>query len=59
MSTANQPAALCDPPALLAIMRAARQAGDRELERSARQLLRDQYGIEIVIRRTQEDGPRE
>jgi hypothetical protein len=40
-----------DPPALLAIARAARQVGDRDLERAARRLLRERYGIDISFRR--------
>jgi hypothetical protein len=39
-----------DPPALLAIVRAARQVGDRDLERAARRLLRERYGIDIAFR---------
>jgi hypothetical protein len=42
---------LSDPSALLAIARAARLIGDRELERAARRLLRDRYGIDISFRR--------
>jgi hypothetical protein len=42
---------LSDPPALLAITRAARKMGDRQLERAARQLLRERYGIEVTFRR--------
>ena len=38
---------LTDPPTLLAIARAARKSGDRALERAARQLLREEHGIEI------------
>jgi hypothetical protein len=43
---------LSDPPALLAIARAAREVGDRDLERAARRLLRERYGIEISFRRS-------
>jgi hypothetical protein len=39
------------PPALLAIIQAARRAGDRDLERAARQELAEQYGIEVTFRR--------
>jgi hypothetical protein len=38
------------PPALLAIIRAARAAGDRDLERGARRELRERYGIELIFR---------
>jgi hypothetical protein len=43
---------LTDPPALLAVARAARLSGDRGLERAARRLLRERYGIEVFFRRT-------
>jgi hypothetical protein len=46
------PIPLCDPPTLLAIIRAARQTHDRGLERAARQILRDQHGIELTFRRS-------
>jgi hypothetical protein len=39
------------PPALLAIVQAARRAGDRDLERAARQELAELHGIELVFRR--------
>jgi hypothetical protein len=39
------------PPALLAIIQAARSAGDRDLERAARRELAEHYGIELVFRR--------
>jgi hypothetical protein len=42
------------PPALLAIIRAARMAGDRDLERAARKELAEKYGIELMFRRRQE-----
>lgn len=42
---------LTDPPSLLAIARAARLIGDRDLERAARRLLRDCWGIEVTFRR--------
>jgi len=38
------------PMALVAIIRAARTAGDRELERAARQLLRERYQVDLVFR---------
>jgi hypothetical protein len=43
-----------DPPALLAIARAAHQIGDRDLERAARKLLRDRHGIKVSFRRAAE-----
>jgi hypothetical protein len=43
----HPPPDLTDPPALLAIARAANLIGDRDLERAARRLLRDSYGIEV------------
>jgi hypothetical protein len=46
------------PPALLAIMRAARRIGDRQLERAARQKLLERYGIDVRFRREQR-GQRE
>ena len=46
---------LSDPPALLAIARAAHLMGDRDLERAARKLLREHYGIEVTFR--QASGP--
>jgi hypothetical protein len=39
------------PPALVAIVRAARKAGDRELERAARQRLEEEYGIKLTFLR--------
>jgi hypothetical protein len=36
---------------LLAIARAAHLIGDRGLERAARRLLRERYGIEVCFRR--------
>ena len=56
--------ALCLCAALLAIARAAHQTGDHQLERAARKLLRDRYGIEVSFRhatepeRTVADGSR-
>ncbi len=38
-------------PALLAIIRAARAIGDRDLERAAKGQLREEYGIEVSFRR--------
>ena len=49
--TAQQESSLGAPPALLAIVQAARRAGDRGLERAARALLAERHGIEIVFRR--------
>jgi hypothetical protein len=43
------------PPALLAIIRAARAAGDRDLERGARRILLEQYGIELTFRRARRE----
>lgn len=40
-----------DAPSLVAIVRAARSLGDRELERNARRQLADHYGIELTFRR--------
>ncbi len=46
------------PPALLAIIQSARIAGDRELERAAREQLADKYGIEVSFRqRFREEAP--
>jgi hypothetical protein len=42
---------LADPPALLAIIRAARRIGDKQLERAARKELAERYGIEVVFRK--------
>jgi hypothetical protein len=39
------------PPALLAIIQAARLAGDRDLEQAARRELAEQHGIDVVFRR--------
>jgi hypothetical protein len=47
----QSPPHLSDPPALLAIARAAHLIGDRDLERSARRLLRERYGVEVSFRR--------
>jgi hypothetical protein len=35
----------------MAIAKAARQVGDRDLERAARQLLRDEHGIAVTFLR--------
>ena len=43
--------ALAEPPALIAIIRAARRIGDKQLERAARKELAERYGIEVTIRR--------
>lgn len=51
-TAAPSPPPLSDPPALLAIARAAHQIGDRDLERAARKLLRERYGIEVSFRQT-------
>lgn len=42
---------LSDPATLVAVARAAHAIGDRGLERTARQALRDQHGIEITFHR--------
>ena len=39
-------------PTLLAIIRAARALGDRDLERTAKAILRDEHGIEVTFRRS-------
>ena len=39
------------PAALVAIARAARLAGDRDLERTARQQLSERFGIDLTFRR--------
>jgi hypothetical protein len=44
------------PPALVAIIQAARRAGDWDLERAARQELAERYGIELVFRRSRRQG---
>jgi hypothetical protein len=48
----SAPSVLTDPPALLAIARAARLTGNRDLERAARQLLKDHWGISLVFCRS-------
>jgi hypothetical protein len=40
------------PPALLAIIQAARIAGDRGLEQAARRQLAEEHGIDVVFRRS-------
>ena len=42
-------------PMLLAIIRAARALGDRDLERTAKAILRDEHGIEVTFRRKREE----
>ena len=44
-TTSDPPRATDSPAALVAIARAARLAGDRDLARAAIQQLRDEYGI--------------
>jgi hypothetical protein len=39
------------PAALVAIARAAKLAGDRDLQRAAKEKLRAEYGIELIFRR--------
>jgi hypothetical protein len=41
------------PAALVSVARAAHRTGDRDLERAARRLLLDSYGIRIAFARTQ------
>jgi hypothetical protein len=43
-------------PALLAIIRAARAIGDRDLEQAAKRQLRDEYGIEVSFRRQEREA---
>ena len=40
-----------NPAALVAVAKAAHTSGDRELERAAKALLREEHGIEIAFRR--------
>jgi hypothetical protein len=49
MTADRQP--LTDAPSLLAIAKAAHQTGNCDLERAARQLLKDHHGIEVTFRR--------
>jgi hypothetical protein len=51
MGREQQQQRLGAPPALLAIIQAARRCGDRHLERMARQELAEQYGIDLVFRK--------
>jgi hypothetical protein len=44
------PTDLTDPPSLVAVARAARLSGDRSLERAAKRLLREQWGIALAFR---------
>ena len=47
----NEPP-ICDSPmALVAMLRAARIAGDKELSRTARQMLLERFGMDVVFRR--------
>ena len=41
-----------DPPALLAVLLAAKRSGDRSLERVAKRELAEHYGIEVKIKKT-------
>jgi hypothetical protein len=52
------PTDLTEHPALVAVARAARLIGDRDLERAARRLLRDRWGIELSFRRTAREAVR-
>lgn len=45
------------PAALVAIAKAARQAGDRDLERAARRQLQERHGIRITFDRHKEAPP--
>jgi hypothetical protein len=40
---------ICSPATLVAIVRAAHLTGDRDLERAARQRLREEFGMRVVI----------
>jgi hypothetical protein len=53
----DAPVTMTSAGALVAIARAARLTGDRDLERAARQLLRDEHGIEISFRRRPTGAP--
>ena len=44
------------PQTLVAIVRAARLSGDRDLERAARRDLRDRFGIELTFNRNLRQG---
>jgi hypothetical protein len=46
---------ITSPPNLLAIANAARRVGDRDLEQSALDALRDEHGIEVIFHG--EDAP--
>ena len=46
------------PASLVAIIRAARMAGDRELERAARRELSERHGIDLTFRRPQTEAAR-
>jgi hypothetical protein len=56
MTTATPADDLRDPPALLSIAQAARRAGNRDLERAARRLLRERHGISITFSRAADGG---
>jgi hypothetical protein len=45
------------PGALVSVARAAHRTGDRNLERAAKRLLRDDYGIQISFVRTEREPP--
>jgi hypothetical protein len=51
----NEPTVCDSPMALVAMLRAARIAGDKELERAARQRLLERFGIELVFRRKRDE----
>jgi hypothetical protein len=48
--------ALDGPPALVAIIQAARIAGDRELERAARRRLSEVFGVDLSFRRKRQEA---
>jgi hypothetical protein len=48
--TTDQRSQLEAPPALLAIIQAARRVGDRSLELAARRELSERHGIDLIFR---------
>lgn len=51
----GRPNSLESPAVLVAIIVAARRAGDKELEREARNRLEERFGVKLFFARTFED----
>lgn len=58
MQTTPQPRQTATPPALVAVVVAARKSGDRDLERAAIRELRESHGLRLSWARPPKGAPR-